>query len=110
MDAANPREIEDFREGGFLEWPWTRVAIFLAALSVLYVAVDVLRTPESRGQFFAGADEGVSQRLAVRRAYEERLPIWSTDAADPSGPRSSPDSASERGSPTVASPASGRPS
>ena len=83
-----PRDPENFFDGSFFTWPWTRVAFFLAAFSILYVAVDILRSPDMRAQFFAGADDGVRQRLAVRKVYEERLPQWSQkttpDATPPS--------------------------
>ena len=68
--TGDRRPVENFFAEGFFSWPWTRVALFLAAFSILYVAVDVLRSAEQRAQFFAGADEGVRQRLAVRTVYE----------------------------------------
>ena len=85
---SRPRKTENFLDDSFLAWPWTRVAFFLAAFSILYVAVDILRSPDMRAQFFAGADDGVRQRLAVRKVYEERLPHWSPKStADRTPPR-----------------------
>jgi hypothetical protein len=85
QDPNEPRVPEDFFAGSFFSWPWTRVAFFLAAFSILYVAVDVVRSPDLRAQLFAGADEGVRQRLAVRKVYEERLPQWPRQQARADG-------------------------
>jgi hypothetical protein len=81
QDPRHPRVPENFFDGSFFTWPWTRVAVFLAAFSMLYVAVHVLQSPRLRAQFFAGAEEGVRQRLAVRKLYEKQLRRWSKERA-----------------------------
>ena len=58
---------------GFLEQPWTRVALLLAAFSYLYLAVQIPASPEQRKDFLAGVDRGIRQRLAMRLAYLELL-------------------------------------
>jgi hypothetical protein len=78
--AGSTRNPEDFRQGSFFAWPWTKVAFFLAAFSILYISVDVLRSPDVRKRFFAPADEGVRQRLAVKKVYEAEVPNWKATA------------------------------
>jgi hypothetical protein len=78
--AGSTRTPEDFHQGSFFAWPWTKVAFFLAAFSILYISVDVLRSPDVRKRFFAPADEGVRQRLAVKKVYEAEVPKWKATA------------------------------
>lgn len=52
--------------------PWNLVALLLAAFSVLYLAASIHTQDGLRKEFFAGADEGVRQRLAVRIVYDDR--------------------------------------
>ena len=82
--SGPPRDPEDFFQGSFFTWPWTKMAFFLAAFSILYISVDVLRSPDVRKRFFAPADEGVRQRLAVKKVYEARVSEWETaESAEP---------------------------
>jgi hypothetical protein len=54
-----------------MEQPWSRVAVLLAAFSVLALAVEILSDSERRSAFFDSADKALRRRLAVRLAYHE---------------------------------------
>ena len=70
-----PRHLgEALAHRGFLDQPWTRVAIILGAFSALYLTVNVLSTADQRKDFFDGADKSVRKRLAVRVAYTHLVP------------------------------------
>jgi len=56
-----------------IQQPWIRVAVLLAAFSVLYLAVELLSDSDGRSKFFDSADRAVRRRLAVRLAYRELL-------------------------------------
>lgn len=56
-----------------IQQPWTRVAVLLAAFSVLYLAVELLSDSEERSKFFDNADRAIRRRLAARLAYREVL-------------------------------------
>jgi hypothetical protein len=72
-DSARPADYEDFLADPFLVQPWTLVALFLAVLSLLFFSTYTLRDKGLRNELFAGADEGVRQRLAVRILYSHRI-------------------------------------
>jgi hypothetical protein len=71
-DSARPEDYENFLADPFFVQPWTLVALFLAVLSLLFFSADTLRDEQLRNELFAGADEGVRQRLAVRILYSGR--------------------------------------
>ncbi len=73
-DQAPPSRGEQLALEPFLDQPWTRVAVMMAAFSALYLAVQVLSNPAQRDEFFAGTDRAIRQRLAVRAAYLELVP------------------------------------
>jgi hypothetical protein len=75
-DNAVPSDYSSFLARSFLAEPWTQVAAFLAVFSLLYFAVSVLGNEQWRREYFAEADEGMRQRLAVRIVYEQQLPVW----------------------------------
>jgi hypothetical protein len=79
-DNARPEDHASFHALPFFTEPWTRMAFFLAVFSLLYFAVSVLSSEQLRREFFAAADEGIRQRLAVRLLYQEQLPRWAPDA------------------------------
>ena len=56
-----------------IDQPWLRVAVLLAAFSVLSLAVDVLSDSDRRIRFFDSADRAIRRRLAVRLAYHKVL-------------------------------------
>jgi hypothetical protein len=78
-DNARPEDHASFHALPFFTEPWTRMAFFLAVFSLLYFAVSVLSSEQLRREFFAAADEGIRQRLAVRLLYQVRLPCWAPD-------------------------------
>jgi hypothetical protein len=79
-DNARPEEHASFHVLPFFSEPWTRMAFFLAVLSLLYFAVSVLSNEQLRREFFAAADEGIRQRLAVRLLYQDCPPGLVPDA------------------------------
>jgi hypothetical protein len=72
-DSARPQDYENFLADPFFVQPWTLVALFLAVLSLLFFATSSLRDERLRNELFAGADEGVRQRLAVRIIHSHRI-------------------------------------
>jgi hypothetical protein len=63
----------------FVEEPWTRVAVVLAAFSVLYLTVTVLTDDNHRRTFFGVADDAIRQRFAMRLAYDEAQKLDMTE-------------------------------
>jgi hypothetical protein len=88
-DNAVPSDHPSFLDRSFLTEPWTQVAAFLAVFSLLYFAVSVLGNEQWRREYFAEADEGMRQRLAVRIVYEQQLPVWRGLSADENLPKPS---------------------
>jgi hypothetical protein len=83
-DNADPDDYPSFYDQSWVSEPWTRMACFLAVFSLLYFAVSVLSNEQLRKEFFAAADEGIRQRLAVRLVYADRLAAWGPDpSAEP---------------------------
>jgi hypothetical protein len=54
----------------FFEQPWTRIALLLAAFSLLYVVIQVRSSAEQRKDFFRGADAALRRRFAMLEAYD----------------------------------------
>jgi hypothetical protein len=52
-----------------LPGPWTRIVVVLAVFALLYIAVEIHRNQDQSSRFFAGADEAMSQRLALYLIY-----------------------------------------
>jgi hypothetical protein len=88
-DNAVPSDYSSFLARSFLAEPWTQVAAFLAVFSLLYFAVSVLGNEQWRREYFAEADEGMRQRLAVRIVYERQLRVWRALSPDEHVPKPS---------------------
>jgi hypothetical protein len=54
----------------FFDPLWVKVSLFLAAFSVLYLAVTVTMSKDQRDIFLAAPRQALRQRFAVRLAYE----------------------------------------
>jgi hypothetical protein len=72
-DGTDPALGRTFTEAPLWDQPWSRVALLLGALSLLYLAVTVIFDTERRAEFFRGADGALRQRLAMRKVYMEHL-------------------------------------
>jgi hypothetical protein len=83
-DSAVPEAYPSFHDQSWYSEPWTRMAGFLAVFSLLYFAVSVLSNEQLRKEFFAAADEGIRQRLAMRLIYAVQLGAWGLDAPEDS--------------------------
>jgi hypothetical protein len=81
----------------FINEPWTRVPMLLAAFAVLYLTVQLLNDKEHRGYFFSGANSALQHRLAVRSAYRARL-CGHSSTVGPNGTPATPADPPEPGS------------
>jgi hypothetical protein len=86
-DNARPEDHPSFHVLSFFSEPWTRMAFFLAVFSLLYFAVSVLSNEQLRREFFAAADEGIRQRLAVRLLYQHYPAALAPDAPTQATPK-----------------------
>jgi hypothetical protein len=68
-DGTDPNRGQALLDRPFFQEPWTRVALILAAFSVVYYAVQVLSNRDQ--YFFKGADEALRRRFAARLASIE---------------------------------------
>lgn len=68
-DESPATKGEELAARPFLEQPWSKVTVLLAAFSALYLTVQVLSDPDLRKDFFEWTDQSIRRRFALRVAY-----------------------------------------
>ena len=98
-DSASSAKGDALLSGrSFIDEPWTRVALLLAAFSMLYFAVELLKDDKQHEDFFEGAGRAIRHRLAARLVYREWLADEGIPVAASAPPRRRPRMPRVRGS------------